>query len=340
MRSLRRMLISAVLAFALVYLLVGLPLPYYIYMPGSADPLDDVVFVEGGHHSKGDMHLVTISSVPATGLQLVLSLFDSFSEIQPKEAVIPEGMDDKSYRKYQLQLMDTSQHSSVVVAYEAAGAEVDFKNDGIIVVNVVQDMPAAGILEIGDRISKVDDVEIEESQNLIDYIETLEDGDTITVTIERDGDMLEEKISVKAFPDEPDRKGIGIQLMNDTEVVVDPPVEFDSGGIGGPSAGLMFALEMYDQLTDEDWTKGYTIVGTGEIDFEGNVHRIGGVDKKVVAAHNREADFFFAPNEGGREGSNYEEAKAAAEELGTDMDIVPVDTFQDALDYLESLDPK
>src|SRR5699024_12216804 len=70
---------------------------------------------------------------------IVLSWFDDFSELVPKENVIPEGMDDKSYRKYQLQLMDTSQHSSVVVGYEAAGAEVDFENNGIIVINVVEE---------------------------------------------------------------------------------------------------------------------------------------------------------------------------------------------------------
>src|SRR5699024_7223264 len=338
LKQIRRLLLTAVFSLVLVYVLIGLPLPYYIYSPGSADALDDIVFVEDGYASEGDMHLVTISSRPATAMQIVLSWFDDFSELVPKENVIPEGMDDKSYRKYQLQLMDTSQHSSVVVGYEAAGAEVDFENNGIIVINVVEDMPAEGKLEIGDRVIQVDDVPIKESQNLIDYVGSRDDGERITVTLERDGEEVEEEIDVQAFPDEPDRKGIGIQLMNDTEVIVDPPVDFDSKGIGGPSAGLMFALEMFDQLTEEDWTRGYTIVGTGEIDFEGNVHRIGGVDKKVVAADRAGAKVFFAPNEGGREGSNYEEAKEAAEKIGTDMDIIPVDNFEDALDYLKDLE--
>lgn len=78
----------------------------------------------------------------------------------------------------------------------------------------------------------------------------------------------------------------------------------------------------------------------GEITYEGEVLRIGGIDKKVVAAHRKGMDIFFAPNENGREGSNYEEALKAAEEINTEMKIVPVDSFSDALHYLEGLVPK
>src|SRR5690625_5386349 len=115
---------------------------------------------------------------------------------------------------------------------------------------------------------------------------------------------------------------------------------FDSGNIGGPSAGLMFSLEMYDQLTEEDITKGYKIAGTGEIDYEGNIHRIGGIDKKVVAAHRAGIDLFFAPSENGKSDSNYIVAKHTAESLDTDMEIIPVETFDDALEYLDEMDPK
>ncbi len=98
----------------------------------------------------------------------------------------------------------------------------------------------------------------------------------------------------------------------------------------------MFSLEIYDQLTEGDLTKGHQIAGTGEIDYEGNVGRIGGIDKKVVAADREGVEVFFAPNEGGRGGdSNYEVAKKKAKEIDTDMVIVPVDTFDDAIKYLK-----
>jgi len=89
--------------------------------------------------------------------------------------------------------------------------------------------------------------------------------------------------------------------------------------------------EMYNQLTEEDITKGYAIAGTGEIDFDGNVHRIGGIDKKIVAAHEQDIDIFFAPNENNRKESNFEVAKETAAQIDTAMKIVPVDTFEDAI---------
>src|SRR5699024_9209722 len=99
-----------------------------------------------------------------------------------------------------------------------------------------------------------------------------------------------------------------------------------------------FSLEIYNQLTESDVTKGYNVIGTGEVDFEGNVLRIGGVDKKVVAAHKSGGDIFFVPNEGGHEESNFNEAKKVAEDLQTEMEIVPIDHFDDALEYLKALE--
>ena len=100
----------------------------------------------------------------------------------------------------------------------------------------------------------------------------------------------------------------------------------------------MFSLEIYNQLVKEDMTKGYTIAGTGTIDEEGHVGAIGGIDQKIVAASESGADIFFAPNENGAVGSNYEVALATAEDIGTSMKVVPVDTMEDALNYLKSLE--
>src|SRR5699024_5664820 len=93
------------------------------------------------------------------------------------------------------------------------------------------------------------------------------------------------------------------------------------------SAGLMFSLEIYDQLTEEDLTKGYQIAGSGEIDYEGNVIRIGSVDKKVIAADQEDCDIFFAANENGAHDSNYEQAVKTAEKIGTNSVNVSADTM-------------
>lgn len=110
----------------------------------------------------------------------------------------------------------------------------------------------------------------------------------------------------------------------------------------------MFTLEIYNQLVDEDLTKGYNVAGTGEMLLDGTVGRIGGAAFKVVAAANDDMDIFFVPDDLTDEQrkehpqlqSNYEEAVEAAKSLDTDMDIVPVKTVQDALDYLSDLSVK
>ncbi|WP_337020362.1 PDZ domain-containing protein, partial [Oceanobacillus massiliensis] len=208
----------------------------------------------------------------------------------------------------------------------------------VYVVSVVEGMPAEGKLETGDRIVGIDGKEIHEAADLIEYVETKQAQDKIEIDFVRGEETMNVAITLEEFSDLENKVGIGISLVTDRSVTVDPPIDFSSGNIGGPSAGLMFSLEIYDQLTEEDITKGKEIAGTGEVDYEGNVLRIGGIDKKIVAADKEGIDIFFAPNENGAEESNYEIALETAEEIGTDMEIVPVNTFEDALSYLEKME--
>lgn len=321
-------------------LLITYELPYYIYKPGHADSLEQMVEVENGHMGEGDLHLVTVSGAQATPLQFVLAKFLAYHEIIPIEEARPEGISDEDYMHHQLKMMENSQQSSTIVAYRAANEEVTIEHNGIYIIGVVEDMPAEGVVEPGDRIIKADKKEMKEANDLVNYVQEKQAGETIEIEIERDEKNMTKSIEVVSFPEDKTKVGIGIQLVTDQKVTVHPDVHIKSGSIGGPSAGLMFALEMYNQLTEEDITKGYHIAGTGEIDFDGNVHRIGGIDKKVVAAHRQGMDIFFAPHENGNEKSNYMVAKETAEQLNASMKIVPIDTFSEALTYLEKLDPK
>lgn len=339
MRISKKTLIITFILAIMAFMLATYDLPYYVYKPGQANTLTTIVEVENGYESEGDLHLVTVSGAQATPIQYVAAKYLSFHEIVPLKEARPEGISDEEYMHHQLMLMENSQHSSIVVAYEAADKEVKIENNGIHVIHVVENMPADGIVEKGDIIKRVDGKDVKEANELVEYVQGKKQGETMDVLIYRNGEELITTIEVSEFPDDKAKVGIGIQLVTDQKVTVKPDVEFNSGKIGGPSAGLMFALEMYNQLTEEDITKGYHIAGTGEIDFDGKVRRIGGVDKKVVAAHRQGMDIFFAPNEEASEQSNYEVAKQTAEQINTTMEIVPVDTFQDALAYLEKKDP-
>ncbi|WVE35935.1 S16 family serine protease, partial [Priestia megaterium] len=146
-------------------------------------------------------------------------------------------------------------------------------------------------------------------------------------------------LKVKAFPNEPKRVGLGIALETNQELEVKPGIHIDTEKIGGPSAGLMFSLEIYNQLVKEDMTKGHRVAGTGTINDKGEVGPIGGISQKIVAADKEGAEIFFAPNEKGAAGSNYREAVKTAKKINSDMKIVPVDSFSDAVTYLEKLKP-
>ena len=134
--------------------------------------------------------------------------------------------------------------------------------------------------------------------------------------------------------------GIGIGLVDDKDLIVHPEVTVHSDEIGGPSAGFMFSLEIYNQLTKEDLTKGYKIAGTGTISSDGTVGKIGGIEQKVVAADKAGAEIFFAPNGNDEKDSNYHHAILTAKDIHSNMEIVPINTFDEAIDYLEKLEMK
>ncbi|HLR62224.1 MAG TPA: SepM family pheromone-processing serine protease [Lentibacillus sp.] len=339
MRFTKKHIIALILVIGIAFFISAYKLPYYIYKPGDADALNPIVEVKDGYQSEGDMHLVTIRGGQATPVQYLWAKILPNQDILPLNEVRPEGVSEDEYFHAQLQMMENSQEASTVVAYEAANEDISIDYNGVYIVSVVEGMPAEEVLQMGDRIVGIDGSSIDESNDLIEYVENKQAGDTITVDVVRDKKEFEQEITLKKFPEMENKVGIGIQLVTDRSVEVDPEVNFSSGNIGGPSAGLMFSLEIYDQLSEEDLTKGYQIAGTGEVDYQGNVLRIGGVDKKVIAADQEGCDIFFAANNEEAENSNYEVALKTAEEIGTDMQIVPVQSFDDALQYLQNLGP-
>ncbi|ASN05867.1 SepM family pheromone-processing serine protease [Virgibacillus necropolis] len=338
MKFTKRHLVYLLIVMVIAFLLSTYKLPYYIYKPGDAGALNPIVEVEGGYESEGDMHLVTVRGGQATPIQYVMAKIMPHHELHPIEEIRPEGVSEEEYFHVQLQMMESSQEAAIVVAYQAAEEGIDIQYNGVYVVTIIEGMPADGILKMGDRIVGIDGNEVNKSEDLIKYVEDKQAGETIKLEIVRSDKHVTKEIELEAFEQLDNKVGIGIQLVTDRSVEVDPDVTFSSGNIGGPSAGMMFSLEIYDQLTKDDLTSGYHIAGTGEIDYEGNVQRIGGIDKKVIAADDEGCKIFFAPNENGAEGSNYEVAKKTAEEIGTDMKIVPVDTFKDAVTYLQELE--
>ncbi|MCD8509669.1 MAG: PDZ domain-containing protein [Bacillus sp. (in: Bacteria)] len=320
-------------------------LPYYFTIPGDAKVLSEVIEVEGGHEYDGTFMLTTVRMGQANVVNYVWAMFSEERELIPERQIRPPEETDEQYQHRQLMMMASSQDVAVIVAYQHADKTAFFENHGVYVTSVIPDMDAEGKLQTGDKIIAVDGEEVLESSKLLELLAQYTIGDHVTLTIERNEEVQDVTVEIMPFPSDLDptgeNGGIGIaNPVTDRELMMDPTVTIDTSNIGGPSAGLMFALEIYNQLFEEDITKGYDIAGTGSINEEGRVGRIGGVKQKVIASHHAGADYFFAPNEGGETESNYQVAKETAESIGTNMVVVPIDTFEDAIKFLEQLEPK
>ncbi|WP_163101395.1 SepM family pheromone-processing serine protease [Peribacillus alkalitolerans] len=322
----------------LVILSIFYTLPFYVSKPGMAQELEPIVHVEGADDAKGSFMLTTIRMGKANIYSYLMAKWSKYQEIYPEEMIRSEDETEEEYTVRQLQMMEGSKDAAIINAYVFASRSIDIKYKGIYVVNVLEGMPAEGKLQPGDRITQIDNLSFTSSKQFIDYVGGKKANSKIKVTFNRDKVKKVETIQLSKIEKIGNRVGMGITLVDDRKVITDPPVTIESESIGGPSAGFMFSLEVFNQLTKGDITKGYKIAGTGTIDEHGNIGPIGGIDQKVIAADKSGAQIFFAPNEKGIKNSNYKIAVKTAKEIGTDMKIVAVDQFDEAIRYLESLE--
>ncbi|RBW70396.1 hypothetical protein DS031_06545 [Bacillus taeanensis] len=321
--------------------LTFIKLPYYITQPGEAQVLGEMIEVTNGYKEEGDFMLTTVSVGEANIIQYMFASFNDYHELIPLNHIRRPDENEDEYHERQLQMMTGSQDAAKIVAYEKAGKSLKVTYEGVMVTGLISEMPAAEQLKLGDIIIEADGMPINKAETLIDYLKNKEKGEKINLVIEREKKKLEKWITVASFPDTyqtipEDKVGVGITTLTKRSIVTKPEVDFDTNGIGGPSAGLMFTLEIFNQLTEIDWTKGYKIAGTGEMNEDGSVGSIGGIQQKIVAADQSGADIFFAPVEN----QNYEDALEAKNDIDTNMKIVPVETFEDALNYLKQLSKK
>lgn len=320
-------------------------LPYYYTMPGDAKVLNEIIQVDGKTEEEGTFMLTTVRMGKANLVNYVWARLSDSRELIDEKRIRRNEETDEEYHHRQLMMMSSSQDLATIVAYKKADQKAYYNNYGVVVTGIIDDMPASSVLELGDLIVSVDGTDINTAEDLLEELKDKKKNDEVKLKIIREKNEKDIVLSLTSFPTEIDptgeKFGIGItNPMTKRELKVNPSITIDTEDIGGPSAGLMFSLEIYNQLVESDITKGYQIAGTGSINEEGEVGPIGGIKQKVIAAHRVGADIFFAPNEFNAHDSNYIDALEAANSINTPMEVVPVDTFEEALAYLEGLDPK
>lgn len=319
----------------LAYVLVEVPTPYMINRPGTAEEIKPMVTVEGGDQDEqGTFMLTTVSVSYANIMTLMLAKLNPHAEVVEKEP----DRDQQQYEIQQRYYMSNSQSNAIMAAYHKADVTYQILPEYVFIIGLSKDVKPKGDFVSGDIIKQVNGIEVNSFESLSNVLKDKKAGEKVAVVLERNGKSSEQQVELVALPEEKnkDRAGFGVSVGEVQDVVPDndkEEVKFNNTKIGGPSAGLMFTLEIYNQLTAGDLTKGHRIAGTGTISSEGEVGSIGGVQFKIVAADREKAEIFFVPQD------NYKVAKAKADSIKTNMKIVPVKTLDDALNYIDKLEP-
>ena len=318
----------------LVALMWPIRLPYFAMAPGPVEQVGDLITVSDAstYPPDGATFLLTVGLREVNPFEWFEARFlDGRVDLVDRDAIRPRGVTQEDLTRTNLQLMNDSIDAAVFVALARLGYDVGFRGEGVEVLHVVEGAPADGLLEVGDRFTEIAGQAVGTEEEAGEVIRSFAIGDTIVLSGERDGEPLFVEITLGPHPDIQGAPMVGVVFDTiDLEMVLPIGVEIDSRNIGGPSAGMMYAVTLLNLLTEEDLTKGHLVAGTGTIRLDETIGAIGGVRQKVFAARAMGIEIVFVPED------NYADALTAA---GGEITVVPVTTLQDVLDTLNSLEP-
>lgn len=329
----RAMAVSGGIAVVLCAAAVLLPSPYIIESPGPAfNTIGEVngqplIQVDGrpSYPPEGELDLTTVFVRGGPNGQVnVFDVFQAWAnparDVLPEQLMYPEGTTSSELQEQNAVAMTSSQESAIAAALSHEG--IEFTED-ISVAAIPEDSASAGVLREADVLRSINGKEI-------DTVETLraalrdDDGEPANLSIIRDGVPTEVAVTPALSPEGDPQ--LGILLTSTFDFPFEVTIQLDN--VGGPSAGLMFALGIVDTLTEGDLTGGRHFAGTGTIDSAGVVGPIGGIAQKLVGARSNGAEFFLAP------ALNCEEVVGNIPE---GLTVVSVETLEEAVEAVETL---
>ncbi len=329
------------LAVALVVLLVitFLPTSYVIQRPGpvyntlgtAASAEGDqvpLISVEGAqtYPTDGALDLLTVQVVgnrerTPSWVELALAWFDPTRAVLPIDVVFPEGTSTEQRNSESAAMMIDSQQEATAAALTELGYDVGAT---LTVHSFVEDSAAAGVLVEGDAILSANGAAVTDAASLREIVNQGA-GDPVELVIQRDGEEMTVSVTPKATETDGETTLLlGITLMTQYDFPIDVSIQLNN--VGGPSAGMMFALGIIDTLTPEELNGGQNVAGTGTITADGTVGPIGGIRQKLWGAQEAGAEWFLAPE------SNCDEVVG---HVPDGLQVFAVETLDDALDALE-----
>ena len=298
-------------------------LPWYAVAPGPARAVQPLIRFDDRQRfeSQGNFVMTSVSFTQLTGMGMLLAWLDPDRAVVARQVLYPDGENIQQEHERAISQMDSSKlDASAVVMRELEGYPKEH-GQGVLVESIQPGCSADGELFPGDRILSIDGVAVDTYAEARRAIRSAASGDTLTFDLSVDGTPETARL-VREPCGGSKRPLVGVGMINSFPF----DVSISSGDIGGPSAGLMWALGLYDLLTPGDLTGGRTIAGTGQIAIDGTVIPIDGVQEKIAAAADAGATVFLVPM------GNLKAARAGGDH---GLELVPVSSFDDALAYLE-----
>lgn len=336
---------SAALLMLTLAVMAVLPLPWMIRAPGPT--LDTLGMVDGEHvitvsgadtypTGEGQLRLTTVSVSGGPGRSI--SLFDAISAwlrkdaaVLPRELLYPEDQDPEQLSEYQVQQMSASQEFATAAALSELGYQLDMT---LTVAELMPELPAAEVLEVGDVVTAITPAgggttELRDFGQLIGVLAELPAGTDVTLRVLRDDVPTDVTFATSPRPEGDPGEGSLLGVWMNTEVDQFPvDIAFDIDQIGGPSAGMMFAIAIVDRLTPGELTGGADIAGSGTMSIDGRVGPIGGIQQKLYGASRDGATWFLVP-----QGNCAETIGQVPDGMG----IAAVETLEDAVEAVEAI---
>ena len=328
------LLIASVGTAVAIAVSVLVPVPYVILGPGPTlntlgkDSAGRPLITITGHPTyptDGHLNMVTVSYQGCQGNRFniftaLVAWLNPHQAVVPESEICPAGQTQKQTQEQDTQEMTSSQE--VATAAALTELHIPFSTQ-VVVVQPEKGFPAYGVLKAGDVITEVNGQPVTSQAGLTKLVYAHPAGSTLTLTISRDGQSHQVQVGTRQSGGRP---VMGVQITEEYKFPFQ--VKISVGDIGGPSAGVMFALGIIDKLTKMNLTAGRFIAGTGEIEANGKVDPIGGIQQKMIGARNAGATIFLTP------AANCADAKGA---VPAGMRLVKVSTLNQAVTYLEAL---
>jgi PDZ domain-containing protein len=323
-----RLLIAGLTLVAVVLALMVLPSNEYVFLPDPAHPVAPLVTVKGGHDpERGGVYFVDVIVKKASLLERLFGGLHEGADLYPAGAVNPPGVNDAQRRRIDVEDMQRSQQIAAAVALRTAGRKVTLRGTGALADAIDPTLPAAGKLEPDDVIVAIDGRRVTSPEDVFKTMSGVKAGQSVRMTIRRDKQTLVEQMKTVSSGPPSNRAIVGVSIEPAVDIKLPIAVRIDAGNVGGPSAGLAFALEVLEEM-GRDVVHGHKVAATGEIRPDGSIGAIGGIKQKTIGARKAGVDAFLVPA-----GDNARVARQHADGLR----IIPVETFPQALRALATL---